>query len=247
MIESSADGSPPDMGEGNNTGDIVETALILGRHGYPGYFQDAERILRGHLLPSQLRDVRFIPEPANPSNEDGLRNVRDRHLGAFGFPAPYGHHPIGLDRVSFNMDIVGGVVGTLCEALREGVVKGADGVRVNLLLDQDTPVARVVARETAGRVSVTPRHPVPLWIRLPIWVDRALLRITGTEDYRILGDYVLIAQPEPGRSVSVEYPARKQEITLAHRTRNIRAVLEGDAVIAMDNFGADLTFFEPLD
>ena len=66
VIESSADDSPPDMGEGNNTGDIVETALILGRHGYPGYFQDAERILRGHLLPSQLRDVRFIPEPENP-------------------------------------------------------------------------------------------------------------------------------------------------------------------------------------
>ena len=75
-------------------------------------------------------------------------------------------------------------------------------MRVNLLLDQNTPVARVVARETAGRVSVTPRHPVPLWIRLPIWVDRALLRITGTEDYRILGDYVLIAQPEPGKPVS---------------------------------------------
>ena len=62
-----------------------------------------------------------------------------------------------------------------------------------------------------------------------------------------MGDYVLIAQPEPGKPVGVEYPARKQEITLAHRTRNIRAVLEGDAVIAMDNFGADLTFFEPLD
>ena len=46
------------------------------------------------------------------------------------------------------MDIVGGVVGTLCEGLREGVVKGVDGVRVNLLLDQETPDARVVA---AGR------------------------------------------------------------------------------------------------
>ena len=187
------------------------------------------------------------PEPANPADEDGLRNVRDRHLGAFGFPAPYGHYPIGLDRISFNMDIVGGVVGTLCEVLREGVVKGEDGVRVNLLFDQDTPDARVTADESAGRVSVTTRHAAPLWIRLPRWADRAALQVTGTDDYRVLGDYLFVAQPEPGKPISVEYPAPRTEITLAHRTRNIRTVLEGDAVVAMDNFGADLTFFEPLD
>ena len=247
VIESSADDSPPDRGECNNTGDIVETALILGRHGYPGYFQDAERILRGHLLPSQLRDVGFIPEPANPSNEDGLRNVKDRHLGAFGFPAPYGYRPVGLERVSFNMDIVGGVVGTLCEALREGVMNGADGVRVNLLLDQDTTDARVVSGDSAGRVRITTRRGDPLWVRLPEWVYRDSLRVTGTGDYRILGKYLFFARPAPDGPVQLEYPAPRTEVTLAHRTRNIRTILEGDAVVAMDNFGADLTFFDPID
>ena len=246
VIESSADDSPPDKGEGNNTGDIVETDLILGRHGYPEYFQDAERILRGHLLPSQLRDTDFIPEPANPANEDGLRNVRERHLGAFGFPAPYGHRPLGLERVSFNMDIVGGVVGTLCEVLREGLVKGPDGVRVNLLLDQDTPDARVQAGASPGRVSVTTKHAAPLWIRLPRWADRSALHVSGTDDYRVLGDYLFIAQPIAGVPISIEYPAARTEITLAHRTRDIRTVLEGDAVAAMDDFGAELTFFDPL-
>ena len=53
-------------GEANNTGDIVETALILGRWGHSEYYADAERILRSHLLPSQLRDVSFIVEPDNP-------------------------------------------------------------------------------------------------------------------------------------------------------------------------------------
>ncbi len=246
VIESSADDSPADKGEGNNTGDIVETDLILGRHGYPGCFQDAERILRGHLLPSQLRDADFIPEPANPADEDGLRSVRERHLGAFGFPAPYGHRPIGLERVSFNMDIVGGVVGTLCEVLREGVVTGPDGVRVNLLLDQDTPDARVQAGESSGRVSVTTRHAAPLWIRLPRWADRSALQVSGTDDYLVLGEHLFIAQPDPGKPISLEYPAARTEITLAHRTRNIRTALEGDAVAAMDNFGAELTFFDPL-
>ena len=48
------------------------------------------------------------------------------------------------------MDIVGGVVGTLCEVLREGVVKGPDGIRVNLLFDQNTPDARVQTGESSG-------------------------------------------------------------------------------------------------
>ena len=126
-------------------------------------------------------------------------------------------------------------------------MKGADGVRVNLLLDQDTPDARVVAEEAGTGVRVTIRHPIPLWISLPQWADRTKLRVRGTDDYRLLGDYVSIARPEPGKPVSLEYPAPRTEITLAHRTRDIRAVLEGDAVIAMDNFGADLTFFDSLD
>ena len=247
VIESSADDSPPDRGEGNNTGDIVETDLILGRHGHAAYFQDAERILRGHLLPSQLRDAEFIPEPENRANEDGLRNVRNRHLGAFGFPAPYGHYPIGLDRISFNMDIVGGVVGTLCEVLREGVMNGADGVRVNLLFDQETTDAQVVTGNSAGRVTVVPRLPVPLWIRLPQWADRAALQVAGTDDIRVRGDYLLVPLPAPDKPVSLEYPAPRTEMVLRHRTRDIRTVLEGDAVAAMDNFGADLTYFDPID
>ena len=74
-------------GEANNTGDIVETALILGRWGYTGYYADAERILRSHLLPSQLRDVSFMVEPDNTEGVDGRRNVAQRLRGAFGFPA----------------------------------------------------------------------------------------------------------------------------------------------------------------
>ena len=38
VIESSADRADPDLGEVNNTGDIVETALILGKWGYPDIF-----------------------------------------------------------------------------------------------------------------------------------------------------------------------------------------------------------------
>ena len=150
VIESSADRADPDLGEVNNTGDIVETALILGKWGYPAYFEDVERILRCHLLPSQLRDTSFIREPDNPQNEDGKRDVAARHLGAFGFPAPYGHKSVDATRISFNMDIVGGAVASLCEALRQTVVSDRAGHWVHLLFDRETDAVRLNPRIHIG-------------------------------------------------------------------------------------------------
>ena len=37
-----------------------------------------------------------------------------------------------------------------------------------------------------------------------------------------------------------------RDSVLHHRTRDIRVRLRGDRVEAMDNFGADLTYFDPL-
>ena len=143
VIESSLPDRPSDLGEVNNTGDILETALILGRWGYTEYYHDAERILRGHLLPSQLRDISFIEEPPNPDNEDGKRDVAARHCGAFGFPAPYGHAPLGKNLISFNMDIVGGAVGSLCEAYREVARFDEAGHWLNLLFDHETDAIKI--------------------------------------------------------------------------------------------------------
>src|SRR5207253_1828004 len=86
----------------------LKLALILGRHGWPEYYHDAERILRCHLLPSQLRDVSFMPTAPNPDNLDSLRDIPARLQGAFGVPAPYGHWPADQPRESIGwyMDIV---------------------------------------------------------------------------------------------------------------------------------------------
>ena len=116
VMESSREDNLLDQGEGNNTGDLVETALILGRWGWPEYYEDAERILRCHLLPAQLRDVSWIEEPDNPEGLDCLRDLAERNRGSWGFPAPYGLRPIEAEGMGFHLDIVGGVVGSLCEA-----------------------------------------------------------------------------------------------------------------------------------
>jgi hypothetical protein len=246
-MESSRPEANPDFGEVNTTGDIVETALILGRWGHAGYYGDAERILRSHLLPSQLRDISFITEPDNPSGADGLRDVAQRHQGAFGFPAPYGHRPLGVTQVGFNMDIVGGAVGSLCAAYEEITRRTPAGHVVNLLFDHETPALSVQSPYTHDRLQITLKEPAPLFVRLPEGVALADVTLAGAAAAaQLTNGYLFLAEPPVGAPVTISFPLPERELVLHHRTRDIRVRLRGDQAIAMDNFGADWTFFDAL-
>ena len=247
-IESTARESDPDSGEANNTGDIVETALILGRWGFTDYYHDAERILRCHLLPSQLRDISFVVDPP-VAKDDSTRDVADRLKGAFGFPAPYGHEPIGSPHgVRFNLDIVGGAVGSLSEAYRGVTRFDGAGHWVNLLFDHETPAIKVKSPYTDPTLRIRVKRPGPLFVRMPPWVDQQHLRIEGVVGTpRSTNGYLLFPNPPVNRVISLEFPLADSEVKLKHQTRDIRARLRGDEVVSMDNFGADLTFFDPIE
>ena len=246
-VESTGPDKNPDEGEMNNTGDILETALILGRWGYTEYYHDAERILRCHMLPSQLRDASFIEEPPNPDGTDGKRNVADRVRGAFGFPAPYGHEPIDNVRIRFNTDVVGGSVGSLCEAYGEATRYDNVGHWVNLLFDHETPYIRVESPYTHPALSVTVKRPGPLFVRVPPWTDIHAIAVEPSVANRQSGGYLFFPNPPVNRAITLGFPLPEQDITLKHRTREISVRLRGDEVAAMESFGADLTFFDSLD
>ena len=258
VIESNLPDSSPDRGEVNNTGDTVETALILGRWGYADAYQDAERILRGHLLPSQLRDISFIQDPPNPNNEEGLRDVANRHLGAFGFPAPYGHQPVdaGDDPkhpdqsapvVSFNMDIVGGAVGTLCEVYREATRLDVTGHSVNLFFDHQTDAISVKSPYTHDALTIATKKPGTIRVRIPTWASQVQATVSGAEAHGLAtGSALLFSDVTVGEELRIEFALEPSEMILKHRTRQIKVQMRGDAVEAMENFGADLTFFPPL-
>ena len=238
-----------DHGETNNSGDMLETALILGRWGFSEYYHDAERMLRGHLLPSQVRDTSFIVDPPNPDGVDGLRDVADRHLGSYGFPAPYGHKSVGKGRgnLSFNMDIVGGTVASLCEAYREVVREEVTGHWVNMLFDHETDAVRVRSPYGGCGLTVEVLKAGPLFVRIPPWVDRAKLKVEGTGGLPTWSDdYLFISQPTVRQPIRINFPLEDQDLVLSERLhiRPIRVRMRGDVVVAMDNFAAALTFFD---
>jgi hypothetical protein len=71
-------------GESNNTGDLLRTALLIGEAGRPEHYEEAERILRSHLLPFQVLEVADLPD--GESEEDGDHRLASRLLGGFSFP-----------------------------------------------------------------------------------------------------------------------------------------------------------------
>ncbi len=240
-------------GEANNTGDILETALILGQWGYTEYYADAERILRSHLLPSQLRDISFIVEPDNPSNLDGRRNVADRLRGAFGFPAQYGHEPVGIwtsdkPRIGFNLDIVGGAVASLCAAYRHVSRFDASGHWVNLLFDQQTNAIEIQSPYTHPHLALRLKKNGPLHLRLPPWVRPEQVKVDGPAGIPLHANgYLIFATPAINRWLRFDFALPVRDETLTWRDQAIRARFRGDEVIAMENFAQDLTFFDPLD
>lgn len=235
----------PDRGEANNTGDILETALILGRWGYTEYYQTAERLLRAHLLPSQLRDVSFIRQPANPNGVDAKRNVAQRHLGAFGFPAPYGHQPLGAKDISFNLDIVGGVVGSLCEAYREVARFNQHLHHINLLFEHETEAIKVQTYDS-GALQIQVKRTAPIMVRVPSGLQPSDIKVIGAAALPcLINGYLYIAEP-PKSPFTVALPLLRQEIALHYKTRRIQAGLLGAHVQKMENFGEDLTYFDPL-
>ncbi|MEP7359324.1 MAG: hypothetical protein ABI847_18875, partial [Anaerolineales bacterium] len=240
-----------DRGEGNNAGDIVETALILGRRGYPEYYHDAERILRCHLLPSQLRDISFLRAAPNPTGADGLKNAAARLQGSFGLPAPYGHWAAGENResIAFYLDIVGGAVDSLCAAAEAAARSDPTGHWVNLLFDRATPALTVKSPYTHDCLEVTLKQPGPLFVRLPPWLDAGdiTLDIAGASSpLRWHNHYLFLENPPLAVPIRLRFPLKESTLTLAgpSHPQPIRVRLRGDEVIAMDNFGMDLTYFE---
>ena len=85
----------------------------------------------------------------------------------------------------------------------------------------------------------------PLQVLAAPWLQPAELELGEIiSPWQISNGYLCILQPPINRWLAIPFPLKEETITLSHRTRQIRARLRGDEVVAIENFGADLTFFD---
>jgi len=146
-------------GEANNTGDLIEAALLLGQAGYPGYFEDADRMLRNHLLASQVVDTSWVREAEGYEDDDETRygNVAERARGGFCFGGTKGLISYPGEVYQVNADLVGGALQAICETWEAIADVGDNSVRVLLLYSKE---------DSAYSLSCPPPGPEPIRLRL---------------------------------------------------------------------------------
>ena len=232
------------VGEINNTSDLMETCLLMGKHGYPDYYAMAEQILRAHFLPAQLLDPCFIPEDEDPSHVESYR-MASRSVGAFGFPTPYGHENHPGAQISFNWDIVGGGVNGLCEAHKACSLEenGIVTIPLHFTADRETHTASDPYRSN-GIMTVTPKiDQLRLKIRIP---KRAAIRSVSTA-YTTEAEWLYPAPVKAGEPIEIAFAFETVEHTENFRGTSITYRWRGEEVIGANNGDRRLCFFPTID
>lgn len=202
-------------GETTTPGDAAQLALWLASAGYGEFWDDAQRIVRSRILPSQITSAPPL-EPAGDPALDIHRDIARRCVGAFGGMHA---HPHGETRPT--TDITAADLHTLADVTSHVVETTPLGTRVNLHLDHDADLASIrVRRGSRSLVEVKLKAGVrgrPLWIRLPRWADRNGLSLRIGQK-RVLpawvGDYAVLdaEATRPAGLVTLEHdlPVREQ-------------------------------------
>jgi methionine-rich copper-binding protein CopC len=240
--------SGSDVGEINNTAELIETALNFAQFGWTQYYDDVERFTRGMLLPSQLLDTSFVVANKKPAN-NGQFDIQDRVYGAFGFPAPYGLvsslKPTSTG--AYNTDITGGALATLAD-IKNGAYHFTGGVHeIDLLFDiKNDDISVTSPYPTGDYLTITTKVAGDMKLRLPSWADRnsvaTSLKQQGLQ-FEVQSNFVLIHNPTVGTAFYVAMPLAYQRQVDVVDGRQIVIDWLGDSVIAMSRMGTPMPFF----
>jgi hypothetical protein len=165
------------------TTDMIEIALLLGQHVDRGYYADAERYGRNHLLESQflsgptlLEGLHRLPPDDSAAPRAGrystFDNVAERQLGGFA-SRPTLRDAFNVEASSLMQCCNAAGTRGLYDLWRYAIEeeKGGDGrplLSIHLRFSLESPSVRVVSYEPAeGRIAVTAREDCRIALRLP--------------------------------------------------------------------------------
>ena len=224
--------------EGCFIGDYAAMALKLSLGGYGDYWEDVDRLVRNHMVESQLADrgllerivanspkrkpgsdyslqfgdkrVRF--EPA-PGREYAGEDVLDRVLGTF----PTFHGLTSIDFVQGVHCCTANATSGMYYAWESITRRDGDNAQVNLFLNRAASWLDVDSHlPYEGRVVITNKTARRISVRIPPWVDRSRLesRVNG-EGHRPgwVAGYAVFDGLTPGDEIELSFPLATQTLS----------------------------------
>ena len=195
-------------GETTSPGDAAQLALWLARLGYGEFLDDAERIVRARILPSQITEKPGLTPMAEDGRDEHAR-LDERVLGAFG---GMHRHPHG--GILPTTDITAACLHTLCDVYRHVAEHTAAGTRINFHFDYEDERVRVTSRRREkGCLEVLLKEAAPLFIRVPGWAPAGSVAVkAGGQPARFdrTGCFLFAGEAKAGTAVQMQYdlPAR---------------------------------------
>ncbi|MCY3778900.1 MAG: hypothetical protein OXG78_01200 [Chloroflexi bacterium] len=209
-------------GEANNTGDLIEAALLLGQAGYRQYFEDADRMLRNHLLASQVVDTSWVQEARGYDNdaETLYGEVARRARGGFCFGSPNGLVSYPGEVYQVNADLVGGALQAICESWEAIARLDDNSARVDLLFSKEDKALSVTC-PAPGPEPITLRlnEAKTLQVRIPTWAQppRVSFQVDNMRRQSALDlvkdGYLTLRSVEAGALVKIWLPTRRETIS----------------------------------
>ena len=216
-------------GETTSPGDAAQLALWLARLGYGEFLDDAERIVRARLLPSQITS-RLGLKPA--ANEDAQTDLDALVVGAFG-----GMHTHPHGGILPTTDITAADLHTLCDIYAHVVEETEAGLVVNFHFDYEDERMRIeIARGERCRVTVEPRITRLAFIRIPAWAPRESveLSVNGTPaDLVWDGHFLIVSALDPPGRIEIGYELPMRTLTERIDGDDYHLTWRGDDVIGL--------------
>ncbi len=208
-------------GEANNTGDLIEAALLLGQAGYAGYYEDADRMLRNHLLASQVVDTAWVREAEGYEDDDETRygNVARRARGGFCFGGTKGLISYPEEAYQVNADLVGGALQAICESWEAIADVEDNAVRVDLLFSkEDSAFSLTCPPPGPEPITLRLHQTASLHLRIPSWAQPAAVALQINDGPKssaadaIRDGYLRLSSLAADTVVRVWLPSRRETV-----------------------------------
>jgi hypothetical protein len=199
------------IGETTSPGDAAQLALWLSRVGYSEFLDDAERLVRARILPSQIRQTPPL-QPAIDDGKDSHKNLAKRVIGGYG--GCHGHAHGGKLAVT---DVTSADVHTLLDIYQHVAVSQNDTLEVLFHFDYEDARIRIdCRRRKLAELSVMPKIETAVAIRVPQWTPRDSIRLRTNEATMqpvFLGKFAWLGKVPGGTRISIEYalPERRTQ------------------------------------
>ena len=231
-------------GETGSVGDVVQLALRLAHSGYPEYLDDAERIVRARLLPSQIT-ARSGIQPTVDDGRDEHTALDQRLLGGFG---GMHRHPHGGKTPT--TDITAADLHALCDVYTHIVTESPLGLRVNFHFDYEDDRLRIHStRAQLARLTICLKAPQTLLVRIPAWAPAASVRLVvdgQPQPAAWVGCFLLIPKTAAPADILVEYDLPRETVAETIAGVTYRLAWQGDEVMGVAPNTSWLPFYPDL-